>query len=93
MYWFTPATHAIQHLIDVRADVRSTVIQGYWKDTGNVEDMLEVNRRTLETSDSCVGPFTSIAENCRVTGVTSAPSVPSAHRLVLGDHSKVQIHS
>ncbi|GAA3984433.1 MULTISPECIES: glucose-1-phosphate thymidylyltransferase [Streptomyces] len=160
-------THAIQHLIDVRADVRSTVIQGYWKDTGNVEDMLEVNRRVLETmdpridgevddesetigrvvveegarivrsrvvgpvvvgagslvSDSYVGPFTSIAENCRVTDsevefsivlrdssidgvgrvessligrhveVTPAPSVPSAHRLVLGDHSKVQIHS
>ncbi|MFE9441855.1 glucose-1-phosphate thymidylyltransferase [Streptomyces sp. NPDC006602] len=160
-------THAIQHLIDARADVRSTVIQGYWKDTGNVEDMLEVNRRVLEAmnpridgevdeksetigrvvveegarivrsrivgpvvvgagtlvSDSYVGPFTSIAENCRVTDsevefsivlrdssidgvgrvessligrhveVTPAPNVPSAHRLVLGDHSKVQIHT
>ncbi|KOU61815.1 glucose-1-phosphate thymidylyltransferase [Streptomyces sp. MMG1533] len=160
-------THAIQHLIDVHADVRSTVIQGYWKDTGNVEDMLEVNRRVLETmdaridgevddksetigrvvveegarivrsrivgpvvvgagtlvSDSYIGPFTSIAENCRITDsevefsivlrnssidgvgriesslvgrhveVTPAPHVPSAHRLVLGDHSKVQIHT
>ncbi|MET9973206.1 glucose-1-phosphate thymidylyltransferase, partial [Streptomyces sp. NPDC006356] len=73
--------------------------------------------------DSYVGPFTSIAENCRITDselefsivlrdssidgvgriessligrhvqVTPAPSVPSAHRLVLGDHSKVQIHT
>src|SRR3954451_1614401 len=41
-------THAIQHLIDARADVRSTVIKGYWKDTGNVGDMLEVNRSVLE---------------------------------------------
>ncbi|RZB13812.1 glucose-1-phosphate thymidylyltransferase [Streptomyces sp. F001] len=159
-------THAIQHLIDARADVRSTVIKGYWKDTGNVGDMLEVNRTVLEgldrridgevdagsetigrvvveagarivnsrivgpavigsgteVRDSYVGPFTSIAEHCRITDsevefsivlrdssidgvgriensligrhvrVTTAPSVPSAHRLVLGDHSKVQIH-
>jgi glucose-1-phosphate thymidylyltransferase len=160
-------THAIQYLIDRRADVRSTVIEGYWKDTGNVVDMLEVNRTVLETlehrvvgevgeecelvgrvvveagarvtgsrivgpaiigagteiRDSYVGPFTSIAENCRVadseiefsivlrdssiTGVgriessligrhvevTPSNGTPSAHRLVLGDHSKVQIHS
>ncbi|MEU6549431.1 glucose-1-phosphate thymidylyltransferase [Streptomyces sp. NPDC046915] len=160
-------THAIQYLIDARADVRSTVIKGYWKDTGNVGDMLEVNRIVLESmdrridgdvdelsetvgrvvvepgarivnsrivgpavigpgtvvADSYVGPFTSIAENCRITDselefsivlrdssidgvgriessligrhteVTPAPGVPSAHRLVLGDHSKVQISS
>ncbi|NUP24032.1 MAG: glucose-1-phosphate thymidylyltransferase [Streptomyces sp.] len=160
-------THAIQHLIDARADVRCTVIKGYWKDTGNVADMLEVNRTVLESlarridgvvddasetvgrvvveegarivnsrivgpalvgagtvvEDSYVGPFTSIAENCRVVDselefsivlrdssihgvgriessligrhveVTPAPSVPSAHRLVLGDHSKVRIHT
>ncbi|MFF0200756.1 glucose-1-phosphate thymidylyltransferase [Streptomyces sp. NPDC005017] len=160
-------THAIQHLLDDGADVRSTVIHGYWKDTGNVVDMLEVNRTVLEglerridgevddTSEtvgrvviergarvvgsrivgpvvigagtvvtaSYVGPFTSVAENCRITDselefsivlrdssidgvgriensligrhveVTPAPSVPSAHRLVLGDHSKVQIHT
>ncbi|MGC5036573.1 MULTISPECIES: glucose-1-phosphate thymidylyltransferase [unclassified Streptomyces] len=160
-------THAIQHLIDSRADVRSTVIKGYWKDTGNVGDMLEVNRMVLEgmerridgdvdevsetvgrvvveegarivnsrivgpavigagtyVGNSYVGPFTSVAENCRITDselefsivlrdssiqgvgriessligrhveVTPAPSVPSAHRFVLGDHSKVQITS
>ncbi|GHH00458.1 glucose-1-phosphate thymidylyltransferase [Streptomyces lanatus] len=159
-------THAIQHLIDCRADVRCTVIKGYWKDTGNVADMLEVNRTVLEgltrridgdvdeasetvgrvvveegarvvnsrivgpavvgagthVEDSYVGPFTSIAENCRVIDselefsivlrdstihgvgriessligrhveVTPAASLPSAHHLVLGDHSKVQIH-
>ncbi|TXS43427.1 glucose-1-phosphate thymidylyltransferase [Streptomyces sp. uw30] len=160
-------THAIQHLIDSRADVRCTVIKGYWKDTGNVADMLEVNRTVLEgltrridgdvdeaseavgrvvveegarivnsrivgpavvgagtvVEDAYIGPFTSVAENCRVTDselefsivlrdstihgvgriessligrhaeVTPAPSLPSAHHLVLGDHSKVQIHT
>ncbi|MHB9857285.1 glucose-1-phosphate thymidylyltransferase [Streptomyces sp. YIM S03343] len=160
-------THAVQHLIDIRADVRSTIIKGYWKDTGNVEDMLEVNRTVLETldrridgevdeasetvgrvviengarvvnsrivgpvvvgagseiTDSYIGPYTSVAENCRITDselefsivlrdssidgvgriessligrhtrVTPATGVPSSHRLVLGDHSKVQIRS
>ncbi|MFJ2561870.1 glucose-1-phosphate thymidylyltransferase [Streptomyces sp. NPDC087568] len=160
-------THAIQWLIDNKCDVRSTTISGYWKDTGNVTDMLEVNRSVPEAveplnagtvdeeseiigrvrieagarvsgsrivgpaiigagsvvDDAYIGPFTSVSEDCRivdseieysillrgssVTGVrrveasligrdaevTPAPRNPSAHRLVLGDHSKVQISS
>jgi glucose-1-phosphate thymidylyltransferase len=160
-------TEAIQWLIDHGKAVRSSVISGYWKDTGNVADMLEVNRMVLETTDSrcqgtvdagCeiigrvlidsdaqvsgsrivgpaiigprskvtgsyVGPFTSVAEDCTIDDseieysimlprasirgvrrieasiigheveVTPAPRVPKAHRLVLGDHSKVQISS
>ncbi|AYN43602.1 glucose-1-phosphate thymidylyltransferase [Streptomyces dangxiongensis] len=158
-------TDAVQWLIDRQRDVRSTTISGYWKDTGNVRDMLEVNRTVLESiepmiagdvddateivgrvriadgatvrrsrivgpvviasgvevSGSYVGPFTSISERCRIedseiefsivlsgssiTGVrrveasligrnvevTPAPRAPAAHRLILGDHSKVQI--
>ncbi|MFD8306432.1 glucose-1-phosphate thymidylyltransferase [Streptomyces sp. NPDC059690] len=160
-------TDALQWMIDAGRDVRSTTISGYWKDTGNVSDMLEVNRSVLETlerridgavdgrseligrvrveagakvtgsrivgpvvigahtviADSYVGPFTSIAEDCRIEDseieysivlrdssvrgvrrveasligrnveVTPAPRKPAAHRLVLGDHSKVQISS
>jgi glucose-1-phosphate thymidylyltransferase len=160
-------TDALQWLIETGQDVRSTTISGYWKDTGNVTDMLEVNRSVLETvepgidgsvdgaseiigrvriedgakvfgsrvvgpavigagtviADSYVGPFTSIAEDCRIeeseieysivlrrasivgmrrievslighnVEVTPAPRTPSVHRLVLGDHSKVQIPS
>jgi glucose-1-phosphate thymidylyltransferase len=160
-------THAIQWLIDEKRDVRSTTISGYWKDTGNVTDMLEVNRSVLETlpplnegvvdadseiigrvrieagarvegsrivgpaiigagsvvEDAYIGPFTSVSEDCRIKDseieysivlrgssvigvrrveasligrdveVTPAPRNPSAHRLVLGDHSKVQISS
>ncbi|BAG22759.1 MULTISPECIES: glucose-1-phosphate thymidylyltransferase [Streptomyces] len=160
-------TDAVQWLIDAGRDVRSTVISGYWKDTGNVTDMLEVNRLVLETTEprcdglvdersdligrvlveegaevrnsrvmgptvigagtrvtnSYVGPFTSLAEDCvvedsevefsivlrgasisgvrrieasligRHVQVTSAPEVPHAHRLVLGDHSRAQISS
>ncbi|MBG0827428.1 glucose-1-phosphate thymidylyltransferase [Planomonospora sp. ID67723] len=160
-------TDAIQWLIEEGLRVESDVITGYWKDTGNVTDMLEVNRLVLESLeartdgrvdgaseligrvvvepgavversrvvgpaiigsgarilDSYVGPFTSIATDCLVSGseieysivlprasisgvsrieaslighdveVTPAPATPRAHRLVLGDHSKVQISS
>jgi glucose-1-phosphate thymidylyltransferase len=160
-------TEAIQWLIDTGRKVRSTTITGYWKDTGNVTDMLEVNRMVLEgiepqrqgsiddaseligrvvieagaevresrivgpviighgtrVSGSYVGPFTSVAQNCVIADseieysivlrgasiqgvrrieasligheveVTPSPRVPKAHRLVLGDHSKVQISS
>jgi len=160
-------TEAIQWLIDNGRKVRSTTITGYWKDTGNVADMLEVNRMVLESAEprcdgvvdaateligrvviesgadvsgsrivgpaiigagtrvtgSYVGPFTSVAADCAITDseieysivlrgasiqgvrrieaslighdveVTPAPRVPKAHRLILGDHSKVQISS
>jgi glucose-1-phosphate thymidylyltransferase len=160
-------TEAIQWLLDSDRTVNSSTITGYWKDTGNVTDMLEVNRLVLEgqeprldgaVSDDCeiigrvvvedgatvtgsrivgpviigagstvtgsyIGPFTAIDEGCAVEDseieysivlsrasirgvrrieasligheaeVTPAPRVPRAHRLVLGDHSKVQISS
>src|ERR1035438_7394066 len=44
-------TEAIQWLIDAGNPVNSTVISGYWKDTGNVADMLEVNRLVLESME------------------------------------------
>ncbi len=158
-------TEAIQRLIDAGNTVHATFITGYWKDTGNVADMLEVNRLLLESleperrgtvddaseligrvviedgahvtrsrivgpvvigagsrvTDSYVGPFTSVAAGCAIADseieysivlggafiygvrrieasligheatVTLAQKVPRAHRLVLGDHSKVQI--
>jgi glucose-1-phosphate thymidylyltransferase len=160
-------TEAIQWLLDAGQPVSSTVISGYWKDTGNVADMLEVNRMVLESmpadvrgtvdadseligrvvisegatvtrsrlvgpliigagavvTDSYIGPFTALADDCVISGseieysivlrgasirgvrrieasligreveVTPAPNVPRAHRLILGDHSKVQISS
>ncbi|MDQ2743891.1 MAG: glucose-1-phosphate thymidylyltransferase [Chloroflexota bacterium] len=160
-------TEAIQWLLETGRLVTSTVISGYWKDTGNVADMLEVNQLVLEsikptcrgTVDessevigrvviergahvcgsrvvgpaiigadskivgSYIGPFTSIGHDCVIKGseiehsillpgasvrgvgrieaslighdaeVTTAPQVPRAHRLILGDHSKIQISS
>jgi len=160
-------TEAIQWLLDNDRAVNSTTITGYWKDTGNVADMLEVNRLVLEgleprldghieagceiigrvvveagahvaasrivgpaiigadskITGAYIGPYTAIGDNCSIDDseieysivlsrasirgvrrieaslighdaeVTPAPRVPRAHRLVLGDHSKVQISS
>jgi glucose-1-phosphate thymidylyltransferase len=42
-------TDAIQDLIDHGLDVRPHIVDGWWKDTGKLEDMLEANRLILET--------------------------------------------
>src|SRR5207253_2748363 len=41
-------TEAIQKLIDDSRSVRSEVVRGWWKDTGQLADMLEANRLVLE---------------------------------------------
>jgi glucose-1-phosphate thymidylyltransferase len=42
-------TDAIQDLIDRGLAVRPHVVDGWWKDTGKLEDMLEANRLILDT--------------------------------------------
>lgn len=51
-------TDAIQDLIDRGLDVRPHIVDGWWKDTGKLEDMLEANRLILDTIerriDGCI---------------------------------------
>src|SRR5258706_8120156 len=42
-------TDAIQDLIDRGLTVLPQIVEGWWKDTGKLEDMLEANRLILET--------------------------------------------
>lgn len=158
-------TDAIQWLIDSGHEVRPHLVSGYWKDTGRLEDMLECNRKVLESLeprmsgsidsvstlvgrvvveegasivrstvrgpaiigrgtaiiDTYVGPFTSIYHSCTIEGteiehsivleastirgvariedsligkeveVLPSTALPRAHRLMLGDHSRVSI--
>ena len=45
-------TDAIQCLIDEGKRVEPHVVQGWWKDTGKLEDMLEANRLILDALDT-----------------------------------------
>jgi glucose-1-phosphate thymidylyltransferase len=45
-------TEAIQALIDDGQKVQSEIVRGWWKDTGQLADMLEANRLVLEEIDT-----------------------------------------
>jgi glucose-1-phosphate thymidylyltransferase len=47
-------TDAIQDLIDRGLTVRPHIVEGWWKDTGKLEDMLEANRLILETFERTI---------------------------------------
>jgi glucose-1-phosphate thymidylyltransferase len=59
-------TDAIQDLIDRGLDVRPHIVDGWWKDTGKLEDMLEANRLILETFERRIDG--SVDEASRVEG-------------------------
>jgi glucose-1-phosphate thymidylyltransferase len=86
-------TEAIQWLIDNGKQVRSTTITGYWKDTGNVSDMLEVNRLVLETVEPRV--LGTVDADCEIIGrvVVEPGAQVSGSRIVgpaiIGAGSKV----
>ena len=47
-------TDAIQHLVDSGKRVEPHIVEGWWKDTGRLEDMLEANRLVLDTIETRV---------------------------------------
>ena len=47
-------TDAIQHLVDAGRRVEPHIVQGWWKDTGRLADMLEANRLILDTVERSV---------------------------------------
>jgi len=59
-------TDAIQLLLDDGRRVDSHVVEGWWKDTGKPEDILEANRLALENLDGAVEG--TIEEGAEVTG-------------------------
>jgi glucose-1-phosphate thymidylyltransferase len=59
-------TEAIQSLIEEGRAVRSEVVSGWWKDTGQLADMLEANRLVLEEVETSVEG--EVDEDSRVEG-------------------------
>jgi glucose-1-phosphate thymidylyltransferase len=47
-------TDAIQHLVDNGRRVEPHIVKGWWKDTGQLEDMLAANRLVLDTIEARV---------------------------------------
>lgn len=58
-------TEAIQVLIDRGRPVTSEVVEGWWKDTGRLEDMLAANRLVLEEIEP---DLSGVLEQTRVEG-------------------------
>ena len=66
-------TDAIQHLIDSGLNVESHIVRGWWKDTGQLADMLEANRLILDTLEaSCEGELVDSQLDGRVVVAAGA---------------------
>jgi glucose-1-phosphate thymidylyltransferase len=75
-------TDAIQWLLDHDCHVRSHVISGYWKDTGNVADMLEVNRTVLEGIERRIDGDVDAASELVGRVVVEAGAIVKGSRIV-----------
>ena len=75
-------TEAIQWLLLNGRKVTSTIISGYWKDTGNVADMLEVNRTVLEGAEPAVAGLVDAASELIGRVVVDAGARISGSRIV-----------
>jgi glucose-1-phosphate thymidylyltransferase len=76
-------TDAIQNLIDRGLEVRPHIVDGWWKDTGKLEDMLEANRLILDTIERRIDG--SVDANSRIEGkVIIEPGAVVEHSVVRG---------
>jgi glucose-1-phosphate thymidylyltransferase len=76
-------TEAIQSLIEEGKAVKSEVVSGWWKDTGQLADMLEANRLVLEEIQTSVEG--EVDEDSRVEGrVVIEPGAVLVNSVVRG---------
>ncbi len=73
-------TDAIQNLIDTNFDVDAFVVEGWWKDTGKPEDVLDANQLILETIKTDIKG--NIEEDVKIKG-----------RVIIGENSVVKAGS
>ncbi len=86
-------TDAIQYLIDKNFVVEPHIINGWWKDTGKLEDMLEANRIILDTlEEHCEGHIDSESQIIgKVIIEKGAEVISSTIRgpAIVGENSKI----
>jgi glucose-1-phosphate thymidylyltransferase len=76
-------TEAIQSLIEDGHKVQSEVVSGWWKDTGQLADMLEANRLVLEELETKIEG--EVDEDCKIEGkVAIAPGAKLSGSTVRG---------
>ena len=86
-------TDAIQYLIDKGYNVKPHIIDGWWKDTGKLEDMLEANRIILGTKKPL--NLGSVDSSSRIEGVVEiakGAEIISSHirgPVVIGENTKI----
>ncbi len=68
-------TDAIQYLVDAGRRVEPHIVQGWWKDTGRLEDMLEANRLVLDRIARRVDGELDAASSCEGRVVIEAGAV------------------
>ncbi len=89
-------TDAIQYLIDHKFTVHPHIIDGWWKDTGKLEDILEANRIILDTLSKKIEG--KIDKNSKIYGKVvieqGAEIIDSVIRgpVIIGENSKI-VHS
>ena len=76
-------TDAIQDLIDRGLEVRPHIVDGWWKDTGKLEDMLEANRLILDTLEAKIEG--RVSDDSRIEGkVVVGPGAVIERSIVRG---------
>ena len=68
-------TDAIQYLVDDGRRVEPHIVQGWWKDTGRLEDMLEANRLVLDRIERRVDGTLDDASTCDGRVVVEAGAI------------------
>jgi glucose-1-phosphate thymidylyltransferase len=75
-------TEAIQWLVDTGKTVRAEMVEGYWKDTGRPDDLLEANRMLLQTRAPSIDGTIDAATHVEGTVVVGAGTTVKASRLI-----------
>lgn len=89
-------TDAIQWLVDAGYDVRPHLLDGYWIDTGKMEDILAANRQVLAGLSHVIDPTATISPDSAIQGEVvvqaGATIINSVVRgpAIIGERTRIQ---